>query len=326
MEQLLQRLVTDLPGGAQMIQLAALGTHAKNYTINGGTNTASGTGDITQLPLNNKNFHFNFGTLAKEYDGSADVAYTDRQNKYHAATEFINEHYVDMDGDGQYTAGTDVLLGGASASGLNVTSATYADKDAGQNKSVTYLVSLGNLNNYDLSGLTSVTSGNATLSYANGTLTAKTTGSITPRMVYASLKNPTPVTKVYDGGTAILQNNQPQNIMRDVHLDGLLTGTANDDGVRLDTSAARAEYADKNVGQSKNVIYHVALTGTGAGTNYQVVDASGSDLPKDARGAYLTGSGTGTITKAPLTIDFAPVNKTYEIGRASCRERVSSPV
>lgn len=299
--------------------LAALVTHAKNYTINGGTNTASGTGDITQLPLNNKNFHFNFGTLAKEYDGSADVAYTDRQNQYHAATEFINEHYVDMDGDGQYTAGTDVLLGGASASGLNVTSATYANKDAGQNKSVTYLVSLGNLNNYNLSGLTSVTSGNATLSYANGTLTAKTTGSITPRMVYASLKNPTPVTKVYKGTTDV-----EQNIMGDVQMNGLLTGTANDDGVRLDTSAARAEYADKNVGQSKNVIYHVALTGTGAGTNYQVVDASGSALPTDARGAYLTGSGTGTITKAPLTIDFAPVNKTYD-GNADVTKTTISP-
>lgn len=287
--------------------LAALVTHAKNYTINGGTNTASGTGDITQLPLNNKNFHFNFGTLAKEYDGSADVAYTDRQNKYHAATEFINEHYVDMDGDGQYTAGTDVLLGGASASGLNVTSATYANKDAGQNKSVTYLVSLGNLNNYNLSGLTSVTSGNATLSYANGTLTAKTTGSITPRMVYASLKNPTPVTKVYKGTTDV-----EQNIMGDVQMNGLLTGTANDDGVQLDTSATQAAYADKNAGQGKNVIYHVTLTGTGAGTNYQVVDAAGAALPTDAIGSYLMSSGTGTITKAPLTIDFAAVNKTYD--------------
>lgn len=288
--------------------LAALGTHAKNYTINGGTNTASGTGDITQLALNNKNFHFNFGTLAKEYDGSADVAYTDRQNKYHAATEFINEHYVDMDGDGQYTAGKDVLLGGANASGLDVTSATYADKDAGQNKSVKYIVSLGNLNNYKLSGLTSFTSGNATLSYENGELTAQTTGTITPRKVYASLKQTTAVTKVYDGGTAIMQGQQPQNIMGDVQLDGLLTGTAHDDGVSLDTTAAQAQYADKDAGTNKDVLYTIALTGAGAQTNYQVVDAQGNALTNH----QLVSQGTGTIDKAPLTIGFGRVEKTYD--------------
>ena len=293
----------------------ALGTHAKNYIINGanGTDTtpgagmATGTGDITKLALTNNNFHFNFQNITKEYDGSQEVAYTDRQGQSHAAASFIDEHYVDLNNNGTYDAG-DVLLGGANLSGLNISSAQYADKDAGQGKAVTYTIALGNLGNYDLTQLSGAQSKNATLSYANGTLTAQTTGSITPRTVSASLKNPTAVTKVYDGGTAILQNNQPQNIMGDVHLDGLLTGTANDDGVRLDTSAGQAVYEGKDAGKNKNILYTVALTGAGAQTNYQVVDAQGNALTNH----QLVSQGTGTIDKAPLTIGFGRVEKTYD--------------
>ena len=294
----------------------ALGTHAKNYIINGtvgtdmtsGAGTATGTGDITKLALTNNNFHFNFQNITKEYDGSQDVAYTDRQGQSHAAASFIDEHYVDLNNNGTYDAG-DVLLGGANLSGLNISSAQYADKDAGQGKAVTYTIALGNLGNYDLTQLSGAQSKNATLSYANGVLTAQTQGTITPRTVYASLvQTPTAVTKVYDGGTAIMQGQQPQNIMGDVQLDGLLTGTAHDDGVRLDTTAAQAQYADKDAGTNKDVLYTIVLTGAGAQTNYQVVDAQGNALTNN----QLVSTGTGTIEKAPLTIGFGRVEKTYD--------------
>lgn len=298
----------------------ALGTHAKNYIINGadGTDTtpgagmATGTGAITKLALTNNNFHFNFQNITKEYDGSQDVAYTDRQGQSHAAASFIDEHYVDLNNNGTYDAG-DVLLGGANLSGLNISSAQYADKNAdknaGQGQAVTYKIALGNLGNYDLTQLSGTQSKNATLSYANGTLTATTTGSITPRKVYASLvQTPTAVRKVYDGGTAIMQGQQPQNIMGDVQLDGLLTGTAHKDGVSLDTTATQAQYADKDAGTNKDVLYTIALTGAGAQTNYQVVDAQGNALTNH----QLVSQGTGTIDKAPLTIGFGRVEKTYD--------------
>lgn len=314
------RSVSDVGTGLAVAYsnlVQALGTHAKNYIINGtvgtdttpGAGTATGTGAITKLALTNNNFHFNFQNITKEYDGSQDVAYTDRQGQSHAAASFIDEHYVDLNNSGTYDAG-DVLLGGANLSGLNIRSAQYANKDAGQGKAVTYTIALGNLGNYDLTQLSGARSKNATLSYANGVLTAQTQGTITPRTVHASLvQTPTAVRKVYDGGTAIMQGQQPQNIMmRDVQLDGLLTKTAHDDGVRLDTTATQAQYADKDAGTNKDVLYTIALTGAGAQTNYQVVDAQGNALRND----QLVSQGTGTIDKAPLTIGFGRVEKTYD--------------
>lgn len=267
--------------------------YAKNYIINGGTDAAKGTGDITKLKLTNLHFSFD---VTKEYDGTTDVAYTDRQGARHEAVSFIGDHYVDLNGNGTYDVG-DVLLGGADKSGLTIQSAQYAGKDAG-NQQVTYEIGLGNLNNYDLSGISNVSSGDTTL-----TFTAQTQGTITPRKIYASLATPKKVTKVYDGDTSIRQGKALQNIMSDVRLDGLLAG----DGVRLDSSATQATYADENAGRNKNVCYKIALTGAQK-KNYEVVGADGNPLA----GGQLVSTGTGTIEKAPLTIGFGRVEKTFD--------------
>ena len=267
--------------------------YAKNYIINGGTDAAKGTGDITKLKLTNLHFSFD---VTKEYDGTTDVAYTDRQGARHEAVSFIGDHYVDLNGNGTYDVG-DVLLGGADKSGLTIQSAQYAGKDAG-NQQVTYEIGLGNLNNYDLSGISNVSSGDTTL-----TFTAQTQGTITPRKVYASLATPKEVTKVYDGDTSIRQGKALQNIMSDVRLDGLLAG----DGVRLDSSATQATYADENAGRNKNVCYKIALTGAQK-KNYEVVGADGNPLAD----GQLVSKGTGTIEKAPLTIGFDRVEKTFD--------------
>lgn len=271
----------------------ALGSHAKNYIVNGGTDAAKGTGDIKKLKLTNLHFSFD---VTKEYDGTTDVAYTDRQGARHEAVSFIGDHYADLNGNGTYDVG-DVLLGGADKSGLTIQSAQYAGKDAG-NQQVTYEIGLGNLNNYDLSGISNVSSGDTTL-----TFTAQTQGTITPRKVYASLATPKEVTKVYDGDTSIRQGKALQNIMSDVRLDGLLAG----DGVRLDSSATQATYADENAGRNKNVCYKIALTGAQK-KNYEVVGADGNPLA----GGQLVSTGTGTIEKAPLTIGFGRVEKTFD--------------
>lgn len=267
--------------------------YAKNYIINGGTDAAKGMGDITKLKLTNLHFSFD---VTKEYDGTTDVAYTDRQGARHEAVSFIGDHYVDLNGNGTYDVG-DVLLGGADKSGLTIQSAQYAGKDAG-NQQVTYEIGLGNLNNYDLSGISNVSSGDTTL-----TFTAQTQGTITPRKVYASLATPKEVTKVYDGDTSIRQGKALQNIMSDVRLDGLLAG----DGVRLDSSATQATYADENAGRNKNVCYKIALTGAQK-KNYEVVGADGNPLAD----GQLVSKGTGTIEKAPLTIGFGRVEKTFD--------------
>ena len=267
--------------------------YAKNYIINGGTDAAKGTGDITKLKLTNLHFSFD---VTKEYDGTTDVAYTDRQGARHEAVSFIGDHYADLNGNGTYDVG-DVLLGGADKSGLTIQSAQYAGKDAG-NQQVTYEIGLGNLNNYDLSGISNVSSGDTTL-----TFTAQTQGTITPRKVYASLATPKKVTKVYDGDTSIRQDKALQNIMSDVRLDGLLAG----DGVRLDSSATQATYADENAGRNKNVCYKIALTGAQK-KNYEVVGADGNPLAD----GQLVSKGTGTIEKAPLTIGFDRVEKTFD--------------
>lgn len=271
----------------------ALGSHAKNYIVNGGTDAAKGTGDIKKLKLTNLHFSFD---VTKEYDGTTDVAYTDRQGARHEAVSFIGDHYVDLNGNGTYDVG-DVLLGGADKSGLTIQSAQYEGKDAGS-QPVTYKIGLGNLNNYDLSGISNVSSGDTTL-----TFTAQTQGTITPRKVYASLATPKKVTKVYDGDTSIRQDKALQNIMGDVRLDGLLAG----DGVCLDSSPTQATYADKNAGKNKNVCYKIALTGAQT-KNYKVVGADGNPLVD----GQLVSTGTGTIEKAPLTIGFGRVEKTFD--------------
>lgn len=271
--------------------VGALGSFADNYTI---ANTGTGKGEITTLALTNNNFRFDFNTITKEYDGSANVAYKDRKGNAVTAESFIGDHYVDMDGDKQYTPGVDVLL-----QGIKATSAQYQspNSNGSASQNVTYTLTLGNnLGNFDTSQLTNITTAKGTtLSYANGVLTAGTKGTITPRAVYVSLNNTPVITKTYDGGKTVKQN--VQNIIAQ---DGLL-GT---DGTKIDTSAINARYDSADAG-NRNVLYDVKLTG-GNTSNYQLAGATGA--------TYANGvlTGTGTINKAKLTISFARVEKDYD--------------
>lgn len=271
--------------------VGALGAFADNYTI---ANTGTGKGEITTLALTNNNFRFDFNTITKEYDGSANVAYKDRKGNAVTAESFIGDHYVDMDGDKQYTPGVDVLL-----QGIKATSAQYQspNSNGSASQNVTYTLTLGNnLGNFDTSQLTNITTAKGTtLSYANGVLTAGTKGTITPRAVYVSLNNTPVITKTYDGGKTVKQN--VQNIIAQ---DGLL-GT---DGTKIDTSAINARYDSADAG-NRNVLYDVKLTG-GDTSNYQLQGAAGANY------ANGTLTGKGTINKAKLTISFAKAEKDYD--------------
>ena len=240
--------------------------YGKNYDFSAvGNNT--GKGYIDQLVITNPNaFHFNFNPITKEYDNTYNVGYTDRTTgKAVTAASFVKDSYVTVNGK-------NINLGGWTATG------TYQSKDS-SNKAqpVTYTVNFGSNagSNFTLGSFTrngQNTAADPTLKYSNGVLTATTEGTITPRTVYASLKNsPTQVTKTYNGLTDILQNGSSQNIMGDVQMNGLLTGTANDDGVRLNTAASQAQYKDKNAGSNKDIIYNLSLTGTNASQNYKIL-------------------------------------------------------
>ena len=279
----------------------ALGSFADNYTI---ANTGSGKGAITTLTLTNSNFKFDFNTITKEYDGSKSVAYTDRSGNTVTAESFIGDHYVDMNGSGTYDAG-DVLL-----QGITATFAEYQDENSNGSTAqpVTYTLTLGNnLSNFNTSGLTNITTASgATLNYSNGVLTANTTGTITPRAVYASLSNTVTPSKTYDGNGSITQANVNSN----VSVNGLL-GT---DGTQLDTGAINAAYVGHNFDAgtyADYVTYNVQLTG-GNLSNYKLVGATGANytVVSDSQGTL---KGAGTIKQAPLTISFAgSVEKEYD--------------
>ena len=231
----------------------ALGSYAENYTI---SDTGTGKGSITPLNLTIDNFNFDFFTITKEYDGKREVAYTDRSGNQVTAESFINHHYVDMDGNGQYTAGTDVLL-----QGIKATSALYAGSDSGS-QGVTYTLILGNVGNFNIGNLSGTRNG-VTLSYdaTSALLYATTTGTITPREVKVSLDTTPTIQKNYDGTTSVLQN--VKNIIKQ---DGLL-GT---DGTVIDASAINARYDSADASNNRNVYYDVVLTG-GNTSNYKLV-------------------------------------------------------
>ena len=284
---------------------AALGTHAKNYTISNATNnTVNGTGTITALALGN-NFKFDFGNITKEYDGSTNVANTDAAGTAHSAESYIADHYVDLNNNGIYDAG-DILL-----QNITAKTATYASKDSGNSKSqaVTYDLNFGKLSNFSVTNGYSVTNGGTTLTYNNGKFTATTTGTITPRKVIGTVANNN-ITKTYDATTTVNKSTTPFiNYTRyssagATKAAGLVSGDADaSSAVYKDRGGIAAQDADASAKQGKDILYTLAINSSDP-TNYEFVDANGK--------AQTTVTGQGTIDKAKLTMSFGDVSKVYD--------------
>ena len=267
--------------------------YGRNYTIT----AAMGKGDINPLAISSKNFHLGFSGITKEYDATNQVV-----GQNYGAADYVTTNWVDIDGDGQLTVGKDVILGGSTAQGPSsgfqnmISSATYNDAsgNAGTGKGVTYVLNLGNTNNYTFSsGFTNVATGtNTTATYTNGQIIASTTGDITKRKVVASVTR-TP-TKTYDGKDTL--KNATTSLISYTHY-----GTAGAGLVGSDVDASTGKYTSVGAGTSTNKVqYQLAINN---GSNYEIVDANGA--------AQTTLLGSGTINKAPLTIDFGYVDKTY---------------
>ena len=263
-------------------------TNLKNFDIDNSLNGWDGT----KLNLNGKgdiekrHLSVDFADISKTYDGTKAVT-SPISAKLNAGTK----------------TGADVIA----RDGLNIDnvriSGEYADKNAADGKDINYsgiagALTAGNagvLNNYEISDR------------------ATGKGAITKRKLYVSANDVPALSKIYDGTTAIENNNLANRIeIATKNNDSGLTG--NDDvTINGSTSnlanAMSGRYSDKNAGQAKDVYYEVALTGSDAG-NYQLLNADGSELTKENGTSYVLGK--GDIKKRSLNITFTDPVKDYD--------------
>ena len=175
---------------------------------------------------------------------------------------------------------------------VDPTATHYDNKDAGTGKTVTYGFRYTG-NNFNIANFTK-----------------NDVGEITPKDVrVAGLGQ---LVKTYDGTSYVYDVAQPEIVTKrhgtqvtngdsvvELENGGLITG----DNVQ---NASTAEYADKNAGTGKTVIYNPQLTGADA-ANYRLVDALGNVIP-----AGTLRTNDNTIKKRLLDIKFDDVSKTYD--------------
>ena len=232
------------------------GSGAENYTITPVTTV----GTITPKPL----AAGLVGSFDKTYDGNANVT----------QALALGTNYL--------------LMGSIAGDALTLTgTGTYADKNAGAGKAVTFTGLT----------LTGADAGNYTLT----TATVTGGGTIAPKALTMEKVAGAQFTKVYDGNT-----NVTQTLQRGVNytLMGAVEGE-DDTVVSIDTTLAHGAYQTKDA-QAGDAMQDVdftgiTLTGTGAG-NYTLAPA-------------MTIAGAGKITPKELNVDLASgvhFDKTYD--------------
>ena len=226
--------------------LSLSGAGAGNYQL-ASTSISGNIGEITPKTLTAALT----GSVTKTYDGTT-------------AATLAASNYSALAG----------IIGGDAVSLTIATSGSYADKNAGSDKSVTV----------DGLSLNGAGAGNYQLA---STSISGNIGQITPKTLTAALTGS--VTKTYDGTAAATLTGGNYSA---------LTGIIGGDAVSLNI-ATSGSYADKNAGSGKAVTVNgLSLSGAGAG-NYQLASTS------------ISGN-IGTIDKAALTITAAANTKTYD--------------
>ena len=225
--------------------------YSEEYDITGGAYTVK----PKELTLG----FTSYARFDKTYDGGRDtITRTLTKGMHYRLTGFVA-------GDG-----SDVELAGG-------VTGTYADKNAGKDKEVTFQ----NL------ALTGTGAKNYTVKKAQGV------GTIAPKQLTLDLVGSTRFDKTYDGNA-----NVAQSLTKGTHYT--LTGFVTGDGTDVALASATGTYtAGKNAGADKEVTFkNLTLTGTGAG-NYTLDKTS------------LTS--TGTIDRRALTLGaVAAQTKTYD--------------
>lgn len=217
----------------------ALGTtYSQNYEF--ASDTAYGSGEITQATISMSNFVFNFADVSKEYDGYGTVNITTDR-------DYVTDHYINVGTSGQvpftYT----------------INSATYNNKNVGTGKAVTYNITIDepDLTNFTISDFNADYFNNRTLNV----------GTITAKPVYASVVGT--VEKTYNADIDVRNGNTVLTGNSLVNIDGLITA--------VDSNTSTAAYRDANQGSNKIVDYTIAIDDGNNGNNYIVYDADNRD-------------------------------------------------
>ncbi len=220
------------------------GADAGNYNLTSSTATAN-IGTITPKTLTAALT----GSVTKTYDGTT-------------AATLTSGNYSALNG----------IIGGDAVSLTIATSGSYADKNAGNGKSVT------------VSGLSLSGAGAGNYQLASTSISGNI-GQITPKTLTAALTGS--ATKTYDGTAAATLTGGNYSA-----LAGIIGG----DAVSL-AIATSGSYADKNAGNGKAVtVSGLSLSGAGAG-NYQLASTSISGNIGEITPKTLTAALTGSVTK-----------------------------
>lgn len=272
---------------AALADLATRDTTAANYRVDGGTKNytaAAGKGRINPLTITPGNINTIFDTAGarKIYDGTRAVKYNGK-NTSDALRNYLTSATVQV---GSQTVNIKDDLA------VDPNASHYDNKNAGTGKTVTYGLKYTG-NNFNITDFTK-----------------DDVGEITPKDVrVAGLGQ---LIKTYDGTSYVYDAAHPETVTKrhgtqvtngdsvvELEHGGLIAG----DDVQ---NASTAEYADKNAGTGKTVIYNPQLTGADA-ANYRLVDVLGNAIP--AGGLTTTDN---TIKKRLLNITFDRAEKTYD--------------
>ncbi len=297
----------------------ALGSKAKNYTINGtsysstgSTGTAYGHGKIDPATFVGQFIFKLNGGITQTYSGSADVGQFESNTTSTAKDNFrrqwvdLTNSGVDIDNDGVI----DITLGNGAYT-YTINSATYTTgADAGINKPVKYTITLNpaSLSNY---------TGAPSSVVLNDTIT---NGEIKAREVFVDLttlaKNG--LTKNYDA-TGAIYNNDNKAYSTDSAVGTVLAGssivtfdpvdTVNHTGLVKGTNASTGAYTNFDAGGSKVINYTADISGDSV-SNYIFKDKNGNVLT-NGQGAALT-TNNNTINAFGVVLTPNAVNKTYD--------------
>ena len=260
-----------------------------------GTYTINGFGEIDRLRFRPDAVHLVFHPITKIYDSNNLVekdndAGTDRLDRDKELVDWT-QSWIDVNNQHLYLNDAQSELTDAIyTTGQNVAANTTAQNN------VQFTFSNIWTDNYQLD------------TSAGNTVTARTTGTITPRSVQARVQNP--LSKVYDGGTQV-KDDTGSVITNDTGDKLLHFNTQGESGQNqgwIDgTHTVNAVYTDKNAGNNKNVTYTVGLDNESA-SNYNITytDANGNPVTflPNAPGTLSSSAtiGGNTITRRHLTI------------------------
>ena len=290
----------------------ALGSKAKNYTVNGvsynsgSTGTAYGSGIINPATFNGI-FVFRLKPgITQTYCGYADVGHEE------ANQQAFQESWIDLDSSGVYLNGTTItgtpditLRNGAYTYIIN--SATYNDADAGSGKDVQYNITLTptTLANYGITSSSAVPLDNQPIH--SGVITAREVTVDLTGMAKAGL------TKYYDGTDAIYNNDNKAystdnatgtvlqgNAIVTLETENTASKTGILNGVTNVSTGAYTTNVDAGPNPNKTIEYTVKISGDKL-SNYIFKYANGNVLYD-----YYNANGPQQMT--PITTNNNTIN------------------